>query len=449
MNWGNQGGMDIRLVGRPDRTVHHLQPPAELFVPLRSRRLAFDSVTVTQGQRVQAGAVLAHDRKHYGLGLPAPCGGRAEYRPDLGCIRLRDLIESEPAMPRSASRSRIETLLWSGAWRFVRDAFDGSLPDPARAPKGVIVSTVRREPFLARGDALLHDRVEAFVTGVSRLQSLLTYQPIYMVLPNVKSPLADRLRAEVKDRSHLYLVTVPMRYGRDNPAVVARQAGYRYSRGDRVWYMFADGVLAISQALTGVAATRQVVSLGGPGAVERTHFDLPIGYPLQPFLEARIDADHPTRAIRGGALTGEAITPDDRGVDCECAGLTVLHEAPPRRLLPWARPGAAVQSWSRCFFGAFRRHSRACGETAVHGERRPCVACGYCEQVCPAGIRPHILHRLLHADDPDAAEALGLQLCVECGLCSYVCPSKLELREQFSDAKTNPAATHPGMEGGI
>jgi Na+-translocating ferredoxin:NAD+ oxidoreductase RnfC subunit len=28
-----------------------------------------------------------------------------------------------------------------------------------------------------------------------------------------------------------------------------------------------------------------------------------------------------------------------------------------------------------------------------------------------------------------------VDLCIECGLCSYVCPSKIDLRQQFIDAK--------------
>ena len=81
---------------------------------------------------------------------------------------------------------------------------------------------------------------------------------------------------------------------------------------------------------------------------------------------------------------------------------------------------------------------------AVRGELRPCVSCGFCEKVCPAGIMPHRLHKLIYAvivhiqqaiDDIDAVEQFRIDLCVECGLCSFVCPSKIELMRQFQEMK--------------
>ena len=71
----------------------------------------------------------------------------------------------------------------------------------------------------------------------------------------------------------------------------------------------------------------------------------------------------------------------------------------------------------------------------LRGERRPCIACGLCERVCPADLLPQVLHRYLYRDALDEAEAAGLGRCIGCGLCSYVCPSKLELVHQFAEAR--------------
>ena len=71
----------------------------------------------------------------------------------------------------------------------------------------------------------------------------------------------------------------------------------------------------------------------------------------------------------------------------------------------------------------------------MRGELRPCVSCNFCEEVCPAGILPHRLHKLIYQDDIDEIERSRIDLCVECGLCSYVCPSKIELMHEFKQAK--------------
>ena len=48
---------------------------------------------------------------------------------------------------------------------------------------------------------------------------------------------------------------------------------------------------------------------------------------------------------------------------------------------------------------------------------------------------PHLIHKYLYQDAIEDAERARIDLCVECGLCSYVCPGKIELREQFIEAK--------------
>jgi Na+-translocating ferredoxin:NAD+ oxidoreductase RnfC subunit len=73
--------------------------------------------------------------------------------------------------------------------------------------------------------------------------------------------------------------------------------------------------------------------------------------------------------------------------------------------------------------------------TALRGERRACISCNACEEVCPARIMPHLIHKYLYQGALDLAERARVDLCVECGLCSFVCPSKIELRQQFVDAK--------------
>ena len=48
---------------------------------------------------------------------------------------------------------------------------------------------------------------------------------------------------------------------------------------------------------------------------------------------------------------------------------------------------------------------------------------------------PHLIHKYLYSEMIEEADAARVDLCIECGLCSFVCPSKIELRQQFIDAK--------------
>ena len=99
------------------------------------------------------------------------------------------------------------------------------------------------------------------------------------------------------------------------------------------------------------------------------------------------------------------------------------------------RPGFDRRSYSNCFLSLLRGRFRERLDTAMRGEGRPCVSCNFCEEVCPAGIMPHLIHKYLYQDALEEADAAGVDLCVGCGLCSYVCPSKIELRGQLLEAR--------------
>ena len=48
-----------------------------------------------------------------------------------------------------------EQMVQLGAWQYLSDAHTGAVPDPKAQPRAVIVSTMNRDPFCARGDVQL------------------------------------------------------------------------------------------------------------------------------------------------------------------------------------------------------------------------------------------------------------------------------------------------------
>jgi electron transport complex protein RnfC len=66
---------------------------------------------------------------------------------------------------------------------------------------------------------------------------------------------------------------------------------------------------------------------------------------------------------------------------------------------------------------------------------RPCIRCGDCADVCPAGLLPQQLHRAALADEQGPLRELGVFDCIDCGLCDYVCPSQIPLAHRFRLAR--------------
>ena len=65
----------------------------------------------------------------------------------------------------------------------------------------------------------------------------------------------------------------------------------------------------------------------------------------------------------------------------------------------------------------------------------PCIRCGECERVCPAGLAPFKIDFAAIENDISLCEKLYATECISCGCCSYVCPAKRELAYRITEAK--------------
>jgi Na+-transporting NADH:ubiquinone oxidoreductase subunit A len=442
-----RGGYNVLLAGRPSAQVEVLPEPEVLYLPLRSRRFRFTERCVKEGQRVRPGQPLAKDPGNYWVPLLAPRAGTARLQAVDNHIVLEDITgeDEEPYDPREAAphvpkgmgsvgMTRYK-LLALGAWQFLYDAHTLSLPDPFGPVRAVLVSTLHLEPFAARGDVQLQKRLTSFTGGLKHLQSLLEYQPIYLLLPKTESQFARQVRQAIRGCAWVEPIQVPLKYPFDDFTLLARALGLKPEPDSSVWAIATEGVLAIDRALTLMRpCTVRIVAVGGPAVRSPLHLKAMPGYPLQSILSGRV-REGPVRVIRGGVLTGETVEGETLGLDAETAGLTVLPQPTEREFLSFGRPGWDRRSFSGCFLSLLRRARPERFTTTLRGELRPCVSCGFCEQVCPAGIMPHLIHKLLYQDELEEADRARVDLCMGCGLCSFVCPSKIELRGEFLDAQ--------------
>jgi len=440
-----QGGYNINIQGRPEPKIKEMPEPEVLCLGQKSRRFHFTQLRVGDRQSVSIGQALAVDPENYNVPLLAPRTGTVRLNQLDGHIVLEDIkpFEKETAVFEQPEHISIhpghlslkhKLLFDLGAWQFFSDAFTGSLPDPMGNPQAVIISTLSLEPFLARGDVQLDEKLLNFTRGLEQLQSLLEYQPMYLVMPRIDTELATKVHEHIRGYAWVEMIEIPLRYPFDNFTILARHLGLKPGKGP-VWSLRTEGIIAVDSALTmHKPCIQKIISIGGPAVLKPAHFEVCVGYPLDDLLRYLI-TDEPVRILDGGVMTGDIIGDDDYGLDTECTGLTVLQEHRQREFLAFLRPGFDRRSYSNCFLSTFRKAFPERLNTALRGELRPCISCNYCEEVCPAGIMPHLIHKYLYADLLDEAEDARIDLCIECGLCSFVCPSKIDLKREFVEAK--------------
>jgi Na+-transporting NADH:ubiquinone oxidoreductase subunit A len=439
------GGYNIPVTGAPSPDVVTLPLPDKLFIPLDSLRLEFSELRVEEGERVKRGQVLAVDPGHYSIPLLAPFAGTVKLGEAEGHVVLDELEfpahepDTGSAAPARAgehpSDFKVAALVDLGVWQFLSDVRTGAPVDPSVSPDAVMVHVAQLEPFLAGGEALLAGRIDSFARGLSLLHAIFPGAAVCAVVPDADDPLAREAGEAAAKCGCARVLTVPLRYPFDNPALLARLTGLAGEPHAQLWSISLEGLLALDAAVTRSSpCTERTVSLAGPAVAEPIHLRLVPGYPIDAILDGRL-CRTPARVVEGGLLTGRTLPAGRLGLGVECAGLTVLGELTKRTFMAFARPGVSRRSYNRSFVGTYRPEMGVRFRTGLSGELRPCVSCGQCADVCPARILPQVLHKAIYAGDLERAIDLRVDLCIECGLCSYVCPSKIDLRQQFVDAK--------------
>ena len=454
-----RGGYNIKLAGRPKKSIRTMPVPSVLHLPLKSERFEFSEVTVKHGQSVSIGDVLARDSENYDIPLLAPVDATVDLECCQGHITLSKIVgsrqypanlspdEHAPAKTAPASGKR-KDLVNLGAWEFFSDAYTGDLPDPEVVPQAVIVSTLSLEPFVARGDVQLKDELIHFTRGLEHLQSLLEYQRIHLVLPKIKSDFAEKVRKQVRGYAWINIIEIDLKYPHDNFNILARGLKLKSADGP-IWSVKTEGVLAVDDALTmSIPSIERVLSIAGPDLGVSTHIRVTTGYPLEMIMN-EFDADTPDRRIKGGFLKGTELGENDIAVDSETRGITFIPEHMGREFIGWLMPGFDRHSYASCFGSALMGGFSERLTTAIRGEVRPCISCNFCEDVCPAGIMPHLIHKYIYGDQIEDVIRARVDLCVQCGLCSFICTSKIELREEFAQIVGQDCADEVVEEDGV
>ncbi|UCF96053.1 MAG: 4Fe-4S dicluster domain-containing protein [Spirochaetaceae bacterium] len=438
------GGYLPKITGRPSSTVDELQLPQELSIDLCRGGISYNPV-VKNGQRVDFGETLAEtsvlDNR---LCLPAPAGGTVALH-DENTVVLENLQgQINPGTsyrPERISREQtIKALSEGGVWPFFWSSKTGGVPSPGadELPQAIVINVVISEPFRTRGKVILRRSWKRIVEGIKFLPRLIAdYGIIYIVLTQVRDPIAQMMVSDLAGFAWIRFRPVPLRYPVENQRVLFQafqKSEASIHRDSKIWITDVQGIEAVGACLAdGLPVHQRVVVASGPGHADPRHLAVRIGTPVGAFSQSK--NDRPVRILRGGVFTGQPADPAKDAVQYDDDGFFFLPEVTDREFLSFLRPGFDRTSYSRTFasslFGGRDRRL----STSLRGERRPCITCGACENICPARVLPQVLHRYIHRELYEEAEKAGLNACVECGLCSHVCPSKLELLQQFVDAK--------------
>lgn len=385
---------------------------------------------VRQGDVVDAGASLMHDKYHPGLRLVSPVSGRV-----AAIVRgeRRKIMRVEIENDFSGRNHKFDTsmpvkelLAESGLLARFRTRPYDRVPDPDVEPRDIFVNALDTAPLaLDPAGTLPADCAKCLTRGVEALASL-TKGKVWLCVSK-DWPHGDIPGAE--------MVTVE---GPHPAGVVGFQIAnlQPVNKGETVWTLDVATLYKTGSLLaTGIMDFSTHVAVTGPEVTHPYVAATTEGCAVAPLLEGVVaDDGRHKRVISGNVLTGSAVG-NDGFLRAPYSQITVIAEGDDVvEFMGWASVAPGKMSVSRTLpLHGLRKFFSP--DARLNGGRRAMIMSGEYDRVFPADIYPEYLLKAIISRNIDDMEALGIYEVApeDFALCEFVDTSKLPLQQIVRD----------------
>ncbi len=275
----------------------------------------------------------------------------------------------------------------------------------------LLVNGAECEPYLTCDHRLMLEHGMEILNGARLLARCVSAGKAFICIEANKPDAAAHLKKLLReDFSQVEVVTVPARYPQGGERqLIQTVLGMEVPEGGLpvdlgvIVSNVATAKAAADCVLGGKPLTHRCVTVSGLVG-EPGNFMVPVGTSLKALVGlCQGVLTEKNRVILGGPMTGSCVAQDWDGrteigtVDKKVSGVTILG----------------------------RREEKA----------SPCIRCGGCARVCPAGLSPFQIEFAWLKGDKEQCEKLHANQCIVCGSCSYICPAKRELAYHISMAR--------------
>lgn len=425
-------GLDIRLAGEiKDSGVADVEPSECAVFPSDYPGLK-PKLDVREGDTVEVGTPLLHDKTYPQISLVSPVSGtvkaiiRGERRKVLAVIVSNDRQGRRRAV--DTSLPLIDLLCTSGLFAMMRRRPFDALPRPDSVPRDIFITAFDSAPLApAMLSALRPDASRCMGAAVDALSALTPGRVFISVRPGTElPPLPSATVVEVAGPHPAGNVGIQIA----NIAPV--------NKGEEVWTLDAVTLCRIGRLLLdGLLDVSATVALVGPEVERPAMLRTVIGASINDLIDGRLNNDGVAkRVISGNVLSGTAVTgSSDAFLHFPWRQVTVIADgADCDEFMGWASLSPRKLSVSRTF--PFSRLTRRFSPDArINGSPRAMIMSGEYDRVLPADILPEFLIKAIISRNLEDMEGLGIYEVApeDFALCEFVDTSKLPLQQIVRD----------------
>ncbi len=452
-----RGGYRFRnFSGQPQFKILSASIPRRVVIPLDLGYDPVQDLMVKPGDSVRAGQVLARDNDRICSPIHATVNGTVEAIESQAQATI--VIESDGSQDwlplegfssdwRSLPAAKIEELLYlSGVASLNRRCLPTGLKSFQIQPdqvEHVIVHHTQSDIFNHSLEALWQDqRFDQSMEGLEIIQKVYANAITHLVMSSAERKWLKRIEDVWGKNRGVRIHAVKPKYPQGFAEVLIPtilDSEYPEGRSSKNSVVIVLDFLAIHHAYEAVALGKplieRMITLCGPCFEDGSHLNVRIGTTVDQVISGKVKEDGDFRLLWDSVLTGDTIEDTTLPVTRETTSIIALPEGASDEFLPFARPGFKHDSFSNTFLSKFLSLPKT-NNTNIHGERRACISCSFCSEVCPVGIYPQLLHRYVERDIIDE-RLLQYKIfeCIDCNLCSYVCTSKIDLASLIRKGK--------------
>jgi electron transport complex protein RnfC len=280
----------------------------------------------------------------------------------------------------------------------------------------LIINAAECEPYITCDDALMRERADEIVIGITILVQLLAPKQCLIAIEDNKPDAITAMQQATATFDTLHVCVIPTHYPSGGEKQLIKiltnqevPIGGLPSDLGILCHNVATSYALYKAVIQGEPLISRVVTITGDGVAQPQNIEALIGTPINDLVQqAKGYTNQAQRLIMGGSMMG----------------MTLANDAIP------------MVKASNCFLVASITSLQHAHSIHAAQPQMPCIRCGQCMQACPAELLPQQLFWHTQAKNFEQVAKHHLSSCIECGCCDFVCPSHIPLVSYFRFAKS-------------